>query len=123
MELDNKNMGDQDMRQLDKSLELVSARELDYIVRAGQLASSATPEMQTLFNEWVNCLGGELTRAVEESGGIDPEALAAAIGVAPSAIISLALTLHRQGAIKITEIKAEPSSGKNTEICGCLQNN
>ena len=121
MELDIKNLGDQDMRQLVKSLELVSARVLDSVVRASQLASSATPEMQALFTEWVNCLGGELTRAVEEKGAINPDALAKTIGVTPATVISLALALHREGAIKITEIKAEPSNGENTEICGCLR--
>ena len=44
MELDIKNLGDQDMKQLVKSLELVSARVLDSVVRASQLASAATPE-------------------------------------------------------------------------------
>ena len=140
MELDIKNLGDQDMRQLVKSLELVSARVLDSVVRASQLASSATPEMQALFTEWVNCLGGELTRAVEEKGAINPDELAKTIGVTPATVISLALALHREGAIKITEIKAslalalhregaikiteikaEPSNGENTEICGCLR--
>ena len=121
MELDIKNLGDQDMRQLVKSLELVSARVLDSVVRASQLASSATPEMQALFTEWVGCLGGELTRAVEEKGAINPDELAKTIGVTPATVISLALALHREGAIKITEIKAEPSNGENTEICGCLR--
>ena len=121
MELDIKNLGDQDMRQLVKSLELVSARVLDSVVRASQLASSATPEMQALFTEWVSCLGGELTRAVEEKGAINPDELAKTIGVTPATVISLALALHREGAIKITEIKAEPSNGENTEICGCLR--
>ena len=121
MELDIKNLGDQDMRQLVKSLELVSARVLDSVVRASQLASSATPEMQALFTECVNCLGGELTRAVEEKGAINPDELAETIGVTPATVISLALALHREGAIKITEIRAEPSNGENTEICGCLR--
>ena len=121
MELDIKNLGDQDMRQLVKSLELVSARVLDSVVRASQLASSATPEMQALFTEWVNCLGGELTRAVEEKGAINPDELAKTIGVTPATVISLALALHREGAIKITEIRAEPSNGETTEICGCLR--
>ena len=121
MELDIKNLGDQDMRQLVKSLELVSARVLDSVVRASQLASSATPEMQALFTEWVNCLGGELTRAVEEKGAINPDELAKTIGVTPATVISLSLALHREGAIKITEIRAEPSNGENTEICGCLR--
>ena len=104
------------MKQLVKSLELVSARVLDSVVRASQLASAATPEMQALFAEWVGCLGGELTRAVEEK-------LAKTIGVTSATVISLALALHREGAIKITELKAEPSNGVNTEICGCLRRN
>lgn len=123
MELDIKNLGDQDMKQLVKSLELVSARVLDSVVRASQLASAATPEMQALFAEWVGCLGGELMRAVEEKGAINPDELAKTIGVTPATVISLALALHREGAIKITELKAEPSNGVNTEICGCLRRN
>ena len=123
MELDIKNLGDQDMKQLVKSLELVSARVLDSVVRASQLACAATPEMQALFAEWVGCLGGELTRAVEEKGAINPDELAKTIGVTPATVISLALALHREGAIKITELKAEPSNGVNTEICGCLRRN
>ena len=119
MELDIKNLGDQDMKQLVKSLELVSARVLDSVVRASQLASAATPEMQALFADWV----GELTRAVEEKGAINPDELAKTIGVTPATVISLALALHREGAIKITELKAEPSNGVNTEICGCLRRN
>ena len=59
----------------------------------------------------VSCLGGELTRAVEEKGAINPDELAKTIGVTPATVISLALALHREGAIKITEIKAEPSNG------------
>ena len=74
-----------------------------------------------LFAEWVGCLGGELTRAVEEKGAINPDELAKTIGVTPATVISLALALHREGAIKITELKAEPSNGVNTEICGCLR--
>ena len=121
MELDIKNLGDQDAKQLIKSLELVSARVLDSVVRASQLAGAATPEMHALFNEWVGCLGGELTREVEEKGAIDPEALARRIGASQATVLSLALALHRQGAIKITEIKAETGDGVNTEICGCLR--
>lgn len=121
MELDIKNLGDQDARQLIKSLELVSARVLDAVVRAGQLAGAASPETQALFDEWVGCIGGELTRAAEDKGAINAEELSKAIGVTPTTVISLALALHRRGAIKITEIKAEPGCGVNTEICGCLQ--
>ncbi|MDO5114928.1 MAG: hypothetical protein Q4D58_02385 [Synergistaceae bacterium] len=121
MNIDIKNLEDQDMKQLVKSLELVSARIFDSVIKTNQLASSVTPEMQQLFSQWVGCLGGELTRAVEEKGVICPEELAASIGVTPATIISLALTLHREGAIKITEIKAEAGDGENADICGCMK--
>ena len=70
MELDIKNLGDQDMKQLVKSLELVSARVLDSVVRASQLASAATPEMQALFAEWVGCLGGDVGSLGGSVGGV-----------------------------------------------------
>ena len=67
MELDIKNLGDQDMKQLVKSLELVSARVLDSVVRASQLASAATPEMQALFAEWareITAMGGAVSAEI-----------------------------------------------------------
>ncbi|MDO4987813.1 MAG: hypothetical protein Q4E17_02130 [Synergistes sp.] len=121
MNLDIKNMEQQDMQQLVKSLEIVSARVLDSVVKTNQLASSSTPEIQMLFSQWVECLGGALCDAVERDNEVDPEKLSREIGVTPATIISLALTLHREGKIKITKITAEKSSGDNTEICGCLK--
>ena len=121
MDLDIKNLEDQDMRGLVKSLELVSARVLDSVIRAGQLAAVSTPEVQLLFSQWVDCIGAAVTDAVERDGSIDPEKLAAEIGVTPATVIALALTLHRSGSIKITSLKAEKGTGSNTEICGCLK--
>lgn len=121
MNIDIKNLPDQNMFQLVKSLELVSARVLDSVVKSGQLASSATPEMQMLFEQWTECIGGAIADAAEKEGAIVPEKLAQEIGVTPATVISLALALHRMGKIKITEIKASPSDGANTEICGCLK--
>ena len=121
MNIDIKNLPDQDMNQLVKSLELVSARVLDSVVKSSQLASSATPEMQLLFEQWVECVGGAISGAVERDGAVIPDEIAREIGVTPSTVISLALALHRMGKIKITEIKASPSDGANTEICGCLK--
>ena len=121
MNLDIKNLEDQDMKQLVRSLELVSARIFDSIVRVSQLASANTPEMQQLFSQWVDCLGDTLISAVEKEGALYPDELAQNIGVTPATVISLALTLHREVKIKITEIKAEPAAGGNTEICGCMK--
>ncbi|MDY5389510.1 hypothetical protein [Cloacibacillus porcorum] len=121
MNIDIKNLEDQDMRQLVKSLELVSARIFDSVVRISQLAASNTPEMQQLFSQWVACLSDTIISSVEKEGALYPDELARNIGVTPATIISLTLTLHREGRIKITEIKAEPASGDNTEICGCMK--
>ncbi|KEJ92714.1 hypothetical protein [Synergistes jonesii] len=121
MNIDIKNLEEQDMKQLVKSLELVSARILDSVVKTSQLAGGATQEMQLLFDQWIECLGGALTDAVDKDGAIIPEKLAQDIGVTPTTIISLALALHRMGKIKITEVKAAPANGENTEICGCLK--
>lgn len=121
MELDIKNLAQQDMNQLVHSLELVSARVFDSVIKLNQTATSSTPEMQLLFEQWLDLIGGEIARKAVEDGKIDPQELSKTIGVTPATILSLALTLHRQGKIKITEIKTEKGSGKNTEACGCLQ--
>ena len=121
MELDIKNLAQQDMNQLVHSLELVSARVFDSVIKLNQTATSNTPEMQLLFEQWLDLIGGEIASRAAEDGKIDPQELSEAIGVTPATILSLALTLHRQGNIKITEIKTEKGPGKNTEACGCLQ--
>lgn len=121
MELDIKDMKQQDMAQLVHSLELVSARVLDSVVKTNQLASSYTPEMQLLFREWAGCLGDAVVAEFEKSGSLEPEKTAKEIGVSPSTIISLALTLQREGRIKITEIKGTTTASGNTEICGCMK--
>ncbi|MEG1602694.1 MAG: hypothetical protein RRY12_09515 [Cloacibacillus sp.] len=121
MNLDIKNLEQQNMEQLVKSLELVSARVFDSVIKTNQLASSYTPEMQMLFTEWVNCLSESIVSEVDAGRALVPDELAATIGVTPATIISLALTLHREGRIRITEITATPSSCGNTEICGCLK--
>ena len=121
MELDIKNLAQQDMNQLVHSLELVSARVFDSVIKLNQTATSNTPEMQLLFGQWLDMIGGEIARGATENGKIDVEETAKNIGVTPATVISLALALHRQGKFKITELKTEAGPGKNTEACGCMQ--
>lgn len=121
MELDIKNLAQQDMNQLVHSLELVSARVFDSVIKLNQTATSNTPEMQLLFGQWLDMVGGEIARGAAENGKIDVEETAKNIGVTPATVISLALALHRQGKLKITELKTEAGPGKNTEACGCMQ--
>ena len=121
MELDIKNLKQQDMNQFVHSLEIVSARLMDTITRASQTACSATPEMQSLFDQWVSMIGDGIVIAAGESGTLDPVKLAEETGVTQDTILSLILALHRQGKIKITGVTAEPDLGGNREICGCLK--
>jgi hypothetical protein len=121
MEFEVRPPEEQSLQELVKSLELVSARVLDSIVTAGQMASSNTPEMRHLFDQWVAMLGGEVLRAAAEKGEFNPAELAASIGVQPSTVVSLALGLYRQGKLDITGIKAKPCDDSNREICGCLK--
>lgn len=120
MDISAKNLKEQDLRELVHSLELVSGRVLESIVSTGQLATSATPEMHSLFSQWVAMIGGELLRIAGDDGTIDPAAVADQIGITTETALSLALTLHRQGKIKITSLTVEPGDGRNRDICGCL---
>lgn len=120
MEISGKNLKEQDLRELIRSLELVSARVLDSIVSAGQLAAIATPEMHGLFSQWVAMISGEFLAVSGDDGAIDPAAAAGRIGITPETVLSLALALHRQGKIKITGLTVEPGDGKNRDICGCV---
>ena len=121
MNIDSKTLEQQDMKMLVHSLELVSARIFESVISLNQLASSNTPEMNTLFEQWVSCLGEEVAAAAEEKGKLDPEKISKRIGVSASTIISLALALHRQGKLKIRSLEVEPGDNVNTEICGCLK--
>lgn len=121
MEIDLKNnLKQQNMEELVKSLELVSARLIESVTRASQLASSETPEMRALFEEWLDLVGCEIIEASKGDHMIEPIELAKKIGVSPSTILSLALALHRQGKIEILSLVAREGKGQNTEICGCL---
>ncbi len=121
MNIDIKTLEQQDMKMLVHSLELVSARIFDSVITLSQLASSNTPEMNALFEQWVSCLGEELISEAEEKGKLDPEEISKRIGVSASTVISLALTLHRQGKLKIKSLEVEQGNNVNSEICGCLK--
>lgn len=121
MDINIKDVAQQNAKELVESLELVSARIFDSIITASQIACSNTPEMRELFRQWVSCLGGEIEAEVQKNGRIDPAALSLKIGVTPATIISLALAMHREGRISIKAVEAAPGKGENTEICGCMK--
>ena len=122
MEEDLKNnLKQQNMEEFVKSLELVSARLIESVTKASQLASAQTPEMRLLFEDWLELVGGEIIEASKGEHLIEPMELAKKIGVSPSTILSLALALHRQGKIEILSLVAREGRGQNTEICNCLK--
>lgn len=121
MDFNIKDYPEQDLPMLVHSLELVSARIFESLVTINQTACANTPEMKHMFNEWISCLGDTVSMIVKEDGSIDPEKVAKQLGVSPATVLSLCLTLHRQGSIKITGIKAERTNDENREICNCMK--
>jgi hypothetical protein len=102
------------------SLELVSARLVEAVSRTAQLASSATPEMQRIFNEWLAIVGDQIRNCVGDDGDVDVAGIAHRIGIDESTVFSVLLALHRNGKIRIERVKAVVTDARDTEICGCL---
>ena len=49
-----------------QSLEKVSARMIEAVLQTAQLAATASPEVQSLFHQWVSCLEEQIL----EGGGL-----------------------------------------------------
>ena len=103
------------------SLEKVSARMIEAVLRNAQMAAAATPEMQELFGEWVSCLEAQVLAELEEGGDVDLESWGERIGLRPSSVAALLLTLHRRGSLTIRRITVERGSGENEDLCSCLR--
>ena len=100
---------------------LLTGRMVDSILRTCQLAGFATPEMQEMFNQWLNLVGEQLLREAGEGGGeCDVPALASAIGVSETTVFSLLTYLHRSGRIRVEAVRFSNGDGKNPEACPCL---
>lgn len=109
------------IEKLVESLELITARLLDVTIANNQIASSQTPEMRKLFDKWLECLTGEILRAIDEyQGHVNVAELAKNLGLSSSSALSLLLSLERRGEIDITDINIRKGDGKNREICDCL---
>lgn len=104
-----------------ESCELVTARLIESISRTCQLASTATPEMQALFEQWLNCIGSAVLDQVDENPSVDVRETAQRIGISPESLVSLLLYLDRQGKISIDKIEATRKNGDDREICSCLK--
>ena len=105
---------------------LLTARMVDSILRTSQIASYATPEMQEMFNQWLDLVAEQVLR--ESMGGsessqqseCDVPAIARLIGVSEGTIFSLLGYLHRSGRIRVETVRFSNCDGKNLEACSCL---
>ena len=99
---------------------LITARLVESVARGVQLASSVTPEMQELFEQWVTLITLQIMR---EADGleIDIPATAQKIGIKESSLLSLILYMQRNGSINVRKITFSNGNGKNEEICNCLK--
>ena len=100
---------------------LLTARMVDSILRANQMASYATPEMQEMFGQWLSLIGEQVLREVGEKGECDVPALARSIGVSEGTIFSLLAYLHRSGRIRVETVRFTSGGGENLEACPCLK--
>ncbi|MCL1941558.1 MAG: hypothetical protein FWG09_06400 [Synergistaceae bacterium] len=99
---------------------LITARLVDSVARGVQLASSVTPEMRELFEQWVSFIASQVMR--EASGcEIDIPAVAKKIGVKESSLLSLVLYMQRNGGLNVQKVTFTKGNGENEEICNCLK--
>ena len=103
------------------SLELVSARMMETVVVNSQLASLQTPEMRKLFDTWLDCMSDEIARFFEEGGEVNLSDISNTTGLSRESALSLLVALDRRGGIMIRSVTGEKGSGKNSDICGCME--
>jgi hypothetical protein len=112
----------QDCKRMIDSTSLVTARMIESIVKNSQLASSATPEMQDMFQSWLKLVSGEVLRDLDgEVTDVNIEETSERIGVTPSTLISLLLYLHRNGSVNIRTVRLQKGNGENKDICHDLK--
>jgi len=98
-----------------------AARVLEAVSRTAQLSSLATPEVQDLFENWLEILGRQILRDQDVPGRMDITSRAAEIGVSSSSLLGLLLYLQRQGRVSITEVLLAPGCGRDEDICDCIR--
>jgi len=110
------------MENLVSSLELVSARMIETALINSQLASSQTPEMRGLFDKWLGFMSDEIARFFEGNGDVNLTDISDATGLSRRSVLSLLVFLDRAGGIEISSVRGKKGSGRNSEICDCLNN-
>jgi hypothetical protein len=119
-----KEMGEnKDTQEMDfsENYAKAAARVLESISRTAQLSSLATPEIQEMFENWLEILSHQILRSQEIPGRLDIPSKAEEIGISSSSLLGLLLYLQRQGRISITEIQLESGCGLDEDICDCFR--
>ncbi len=80
-------------------------RMMEGIGEAQKLAAYATPEMRTLFEEWVKGMEASVLEFVKEKGKADPQDIAAYLKISLESAIFLVNKLAREGKLKIGNIE------------------
>ena len=84
-------------------------RMMEGIGEAQKLATYATPEMRTLFEEWVKGMEASALAFVKEKGTANPQDIAAHLKVTLDSAVFLVDKLARQGTLKIGSVEAAVS--------------
>lgn len=84
------------------------AEMLTAIKRTSEMAAFASPELQSLFSEWLKTMEGQAIRQLQEKGAADLADIAKVLGVGEDSAAFLLARLAKDG--KIT-LRAEPRAG------------
>ncbi len=74
--------------------------------KAAEMASYATPEVRTLFEEWARTVEEEVLTALRARGPLELDALAAALKISPASALLFLGKLVRDGKATIGSIRA-----------------
>ncbi len=110
----------EDIKKLMDSEVLVTARLVESITRASQMAAGSSPEITELFGQWLSLVGREVKKMAEPGKELSVEKTAGTIGITPVSLLSLLLFLQRRGEITLESVKIGPGTGRNEDICDCL---
>lgn len=74
--------------------------------KAAEMASYATPEVRTLFEEWARTVEEEVLGALRARGPLELDALASALKISPASALLFLGKLVREGKATIGSIRA-----------------
>jgi hypothetical protein len=117
----NENDIFEEMKKLLDSEGLVTARLVESVTRTSQMSSGTIPEIQDLFRQWLSLVAREVKRMAEPGNDMAIAEAAEKIGISSSSLLSLLLFLQRTGEISVESVRIGQGTGKNEDICDCLQ--